>query len=83
MWSPSGNRLSAFTRAAMAGDITASIANWGSKALQFSNADYTLTLSRLPEGDHIGQPAQRERVVGVDELQCLAAPVGDRRGDGR
>ena len=38
--------LSAFTRAAMAGDITASIANWGTNGLQFINADYTLTLSR-------------------------------------
>ncbi|OIN79453.1 hypothetical protein BMG05_17805 [Mycobacterium malmoense] len=46
--------LSAFTRAAMAADITASIANWGTNALQFINADYTLTLSRLPEGPHIG-----------------------------
>lgn len=46
--------LTAFTRAAMAGDITASIANWGTHALQFINADYTLTLSRLPEGPHIG-----------------------------
>ena len=46
--------LTAFTRAAMAGDITASIANWGTNALQFINADYTLTLSRLPEGPHIG-----------------------------
>ena len=49
-----GEPLTAFTRAAMAGDITASIANWGSNALQFINADYTLTLSRLPEGAHIG-----------------------------
>jgi hypothetical protein len=49
-----GEPLSAFTRAAMAGDITASIANWGTQALQFINADYTLTLSRLPEGPHIG-----------------------------
>jgi acyl-CoA thioesterase superfamily protein len=49
-----GEPLSAFTRAAMAADITASIANWGTHALQFINADYTLTLSRLPEGPHIG-----------------------------
>jgi hypothetical protein len=46
--------LTPFTRAAMAADITASIANWGTRALQFINADYTLTLSRLPEGPHIG-----------------------------
>ncbi|OBJ78455.1 thioesterase family protein [Mycobacterium colombiense] len=46
--------LTAFTRVAMAGDITASIANWGTNSLQFINVDYTLTLSRLPDGDHIG-----------------------------
>lgn len=45
---------SAFTRAAMAADVTAAIANWGTNALQFINVDYTLTLSRLPEGPHIG-----------------------------
>jgi len=49
-----GEPLSAFTRAAMAGDITASLANWGTNGLQFINADYTVTLSRLPEGPHIG-----------------------------
>jgi hypothetical protein len=49
-----GEPLSAFTRAAMAGDITASIANWGTNGLQFINVDYTLTLSRQPDGPHIG-----------------------------
>ena len=46
--------MTPFTRAAMAADITASIANWGTQGLQFINADYTLTLSRQPEGPHIG-----------------------------
>ena len=46
--------LTPFVRAAMAADITAAIANWGTQALQFINADYTLTLSRLPDGPHIG-----------------------------
>lgn len=49
-----GEPLTPFTRAAMAGDITASIANWGTNGLQFINVDYTLTLSRLPEGAQIG-----------------------------
>ena len=49
-----GEQLTAFTRAAMAADITASIANWGTRGLQFINVDYTLTLSRLPGGPHIG-----------------------------
>ena len=44
-----GEPLTAFTRAAMAADVTAAIANWGSNALQFINVDYTLTLSRLPD----------------------------------
>jgi hypothetical protein len=49
--------LSAFTRAALCADVTAAIANWGSEALQFINVDYTLTLSRLPEGPHVGLAA--------------------------
>jgi Thioesterase-like superfamily len=49
-----GEPFTAFTRAAMAADVTASLANWGTNALQFINTDYTLTLSRLPEGPHIG-----------------------------
>jgi len=49
--------LTAFTRTAMCADVTAAIANWGTRALQFINVDYTLTLSRLPEGPHIGLAA--------------------------
>jgi Thioesterase-like superfamily len=41
-------------RAAMAGDVTASLCNWGTEGLQFINADYTVTLSRLPEGPALG-----------------------------
>ncbi|APA75490.1 thioesterase family protein [Mycobacterium avium subsp. hominissuis] len=73
--------LSAFTRAAMAGDITASIANWGSKALQFINADYTLTLTRLPEGDHIGLASLTHHshdgvASGSAVLVDTAGPIG-------
>lgn len=46
--------LTPFTRAAMAADVTASLVNWSSEGLEFINADYTLTLSRLAEGVHIG-----------------------------
>jgi hypothetical protein len=46
--------LTPFTRAAMAADVTASLVNWSSEGLKFINADYTLTLSRLPKGDLIG-----------------------------
>ncbi len=49
-----GEALTPFARAAMAADITASIANWGTGGLQFINVDYTLTLSRLPRGPYLG-----------------------------
>ena len=46
--------LTPFTRAAMAGDVTSSLTHWGTGGLQFINADFTVTLSRLPEGPYIG-----------------------------
>jgi Thioesterase-like superfamily len=46
--------LTPFVRAAMAADVTASLCNWGTAGLQFINADYTLTLSRLPAGPALG-----------------------------
>jgi hypothetical protein len=70
--------LSAFTRAAMAADITASIANWGTQALQFINADYTLTLSRLPEGPHIGLASLTH--CSHDGVASGSAVLVDRKG---
>jgi hypothetical protein len=46
--------LSPFTRVVMAADVTSSLTHWGTEGLQFINADYTVTLSRLPEGVYIG-----------------------------
>ena len=43
-----GQPLTPFTRAAMAGDMASSLTHYGPSGLQFINADYTLTLSRLP-----------------------------------
>jgi hypothetical protein len=52
-----GEEHTPFTRAAMAGDVTSSLTHWGSEGLRFINADYTLTLSRLPDGPYIGLAA--------------------------
>src|ERR1700730_966411 len=52
-----GDPLTPFTRAAMAGDATSSLTHWGPGCLKFINADYTVTLSRLPDGPHIGLAA--------------------------
>ena len=40
--------------AAMAADATSALTHWGTGGLRYINADYTLTLTRLPHGDHIG-----------------------------
>jgi hypothetical protein len=70
--------LTAFTRAAMAGDVTAALANWGSSGLQFINADYTLTLSRLPEGPHIGLAALTH--YSHDGIATGSAVLVDHKG---
>jgi hypothetical protein len=49
-----GETMTPFVHAAMAGDVTSALTHWGTGGLRFINADYTLTLSRLPEGPFIG-----------------------------
>jgi hypothetical protein len=49
-----GETMSPFTSAAMAGDLTSAVAHWGTSGLRFLNVDYTVSLSRLPEGPEIG-----------------------------
>ncbi|OBH92588.1 hypothetical protein A5678_09055 [Mycobacterium sp. E2733] len=70
--------LSPFTRAAMAADITASLANWGTNGLQFINADYTLTLSRLPDGPHIGMASLTH--YSHEGVATGSAVLVDRKG---
>jgi hypothetical protein len=52
-----GEPLTPFTRAAMAGDVASSLTHYGTGGLHYINADFTLTLSRLPEGADIGLAA--------------------------
>jgi hypothetical protein len=52
-----GEPLTPFTRAAMAGDVASSLTHWSTGGLAWINADYTLTLSRLPEGPYLGLAA--------------------------
>lgn len=49
-----GEQVSPFVRAAMAGDVTSSLTHSSASGLNYINADYTLTLSRLPDGEYIG-----------------------------
>lgn len=52
-----GEELTPFVRAALAVDVTASLTNFSTEGLAFINADYTLALSRLPDGPYIGLAA--------------------------
>ncbi|SDM03785.1 Thioesterase-like superfamily protein [Nonomuraea maritima] len=49
--------VSPFVRAALAADFASPLSNAQSDGLRFINADYTLTLARLPEGEHVGLEA--------------------------
>jgi hypothetical protein len=73
-----GEPLTPFTRAAMAADVTASLVNWGSEGLKFINADYTLTLSRLPEGSIIGLASQSHSTH--DGVATGSATLFDQQG---
>ena len=52
-----GEALTPLVRAALAVDVTSSLTNFSTAGLAFINADYTLSLSRLPVGPHIGLAA--------------------------
>jgi len=76
-----GEPLTPFIRAAMAGDVTSSLTHWGTKGLQFINADYTLTLSRLPDGPYIGlasltQHSHAGVATGLATLFDERGPIG-------
>ena len=73
--------LSPFTRAVMAGDVTSSLTHWGTEGLHFINADYTVTLSRLPESVYIGLASLTHYshagvATGVATLFDETGPIG-------
>jgi hypothetical protein len=52
-----GEPLTPLIRAAMAGDLASAVAHWDGQEIKYINADYTLSLSRLPDGPYIGLAA--------------------------
>ena len=62
----------------MAGDVASSLTHYGTTGLQYINADYTLTLSRLPEGSDIGLAALT--YTGHDGIATGTAALFDTRG---
>jgi hypothetical protein len=73
-----GVDLTPFTRAAMAGDMVSSLTHYGPNGLQYINADYTLTLARLPEGPYLGLTALTH--YSHDGVATGVATMVDERG---
>ncbi len=73
-----GHPLTPFARAAFAGDIISSLTHWGTAGLRYINADYTVAISRLPEGEYIGLAAQT--YYGNDGVGAGAATLFDSTG---
>ena len=76
-----GEAISPFVRAAMAVDVSASMTNFTTGGLGFINADYTLTLCRLPEGEYIGLAALTHAsaagiATGTAALYDERGPIG-------
>ncbi len=67
-----------FIRASMAGDVASSLTHYGTMGLNYINADYTLTMSRLPEGHDIGLAALT--YSGHDGIGTGTAALFDHRG---
>lgn len=73
-----GHPLTPFTRLAFVGDITSSLTHWGTGGLRYINADYTVTASRLPDGEYLGLAAQSH--YGTAGVATGAATLFDRHG---
>lgn len=73
-----GHPPTPFTRLAFAGDITSSLTHWGTGGLRYINADYTVTASRLPDGEFIGLAAQSH--YGTAGVATGAATLFDCHG---
>lgn len=76
-----GEALTPFIRAANAADYANPLANSGDQGLEFINADITLYLHRLPEGDWIGFEVSSHRsaegvAVGACTLYDTQGAIG-------
>jgi acyl-CoA thioesterase len=73
-----GHPLTPFVRLAFVGDVTSSLTHWGSGGLRYINADYTVTASRLPDGEYLGLAAQSH--YGTAGVATGSATLFDRHG---
>lgn len=73
-----GAEVTPFVRVAIGGDYASSLTNFGSTGLPFINADYTVSLSRLPDGPHLGLTALTHH--SADGIATGVAVMFDRLG---
>ncbi|BBX25482.1 thioesterase family protein [Mycolicibacterium alvei] len=73
-----GRAMTPFTRLALAGDVTSALTHWGTGGLRYINADFTVSLSRRPDGDYIGLAAQSHH--SGEGIASGAATLFDRHG---
>ena len=73
-----GYPLTPFCRLAFVGDVTSSLTHWGTGGLRYINADYTVTASRLPDGEYLGLAAQSH--YGTAGVAAGSATLFDRHG---
>lgn len=73
-----GENATGFQRAAMLGDNTSMVCNWGSRGIGYINADMTLTLTRDPEGPALGLLAQDH--IAAAGIAVGTAVLYDRNG---
>jgi Thioesterase-like superfamily len=73
-----GHPLTPFTRLAFVGDVTSSVTHWGTGGLRYINADYTVSASRLPDGEYLGLAAQNH--YSTDGVATGTAILFDRHG---
>ena len=73
-----GHPLTPFVRLAFVGDTTSSVTHWGTGGLRYINADYTVTASRLPDGEYLGLATQSH--YGAAGVAAGSATLFDRHG---
>ena len=73
-----GDPMTPFVRVALAGDVTSALTHWGTGGLRYINADFTMTLGRLPDGDYIGLASDGHN--GGRGVASGSATLFDRHG---
>ena len=73
-----GEQSSPFCYAAMTGEQTSLVTNWGTEGIGFINTDVSITFSRMPIGGEMGIEAESH--LSDDGIAAGAAVLYDEQG---